>query len=152
MGFGASMDLRADAKLQRNMRKLLAVTKDMRPEMKRVGVYMLGSVNKTFRAQGRPKRWKGLAESTKKRRAKIGKWPGRILDVHGASGLRGGYTFQASRDNVIIGTSVPYAAPLHFGAPSRNLSPRPQLGFLPQDKIAIQRIVADGTWRRIKRI
>jgi phage virion morphogenesis protein len=149
MGFGASMNMRSDAKLQHNMRKLSATMKDLRPVMKRVGVYMVASTNKNFRRQGMTSKWPDLAESTKRQRAKKGKWPGRMLDVHGASGLRGSITFQAGREDVVIGTSVPYARKHQFGI---GVPKRPFLGFLPQDKVAISRIVADGIWRKVKRI
>lgn len=143
------MKLTGDAKLMRNLKKIQREAGDLRPFFKKVGVYMLGSINRTFQAQGRPK-WKGLAKSTMRGRERIGKWPGRMLQVTGR--LKGSIVYRASRNDVEVGTSVPYAVHLHFG--TKKMIDRPFLQFMNEDVKMIHKIfeqhLKDRLFKRLK--
>ncbi len=101
------MTLKGDKELIKNLKRLRQVSKSLQPFFKRVGVYMLASINQTFQEEGPG--WKFLKPSTIFVRAKQGYWPGRILQVSGK--LKGSITYEATDDNVRIGAAdnVPYA-------------------------------------------
>ena len=139
------MNLRGDLRLMTNLNKLLKTSNDLTPLMKRVGVYMLASTNETFQSEGRPEKWKDISKQTKNRRASRGKWPGRILQVTGR--LKGSIVYQAGKEDVVIGTSVPYARKHQFGF---KVPARPFLGFLDEDVITINRIVEDYWGETVK--
>lgn len=59
---------------------------NMSPIMRVIAGDLHDEVEENFEKEGRPTKWQDLAESTKKQRAKKGKWPGKILQVS-AGGL-----------------------------------------------------------------
>ena len=132
---GVRMTLRGDKQLKANLNKIQQKTSKLRPLFKQIGVYMLGSVNRTFTSEGKPK-WTDIQECTKLQRARIGKYPGKMLQITGR--LKRSITFEASNSDVKIGTSVPYAPFLQFG--TRNMSDRPFLQFLKTDEKIINKI------------
>lgn len=83
----------------------------MKPAMNVAAQVMLTSVRENFTSGGRPTRWKGLAESTKKNR--IGEKPLTVAGMRG--GLKGSLHTDATTNEAIVGTDKPYAAIHNFG-------------------------------------
>jgi len=142
------MTLSGKKEVMAKLQKAQQLMGDLTPTMKKIGIYMMASTNKTFQAEGKPK-WKDIKEATKKRREKIKKYPGKILQVSGK--LKNSIVSKAEKDNVKIGTSVPYAPYLQFGT-SRGLPSRPFLQFLPEDIIKINKIFELGIQNNIREI
>ncbi len=98
------IEIKIDNKeIEKHLLKLADKTKSLRPLMKNIAGIFSYSTEENFKEEGRPK-WKDLAEITKKKREKKGKWPGPILQVEGqlASSVS---TYYAT-----IGSNLPYAA------------------------------------------
>ena len=79
-------------------------------------------VQRNFRAQGNMHddfmlRWPDLAGSTKRQRAKIGKWPGQILAVSGI--MMGGFVPTATASKGKVENATPYARYHEFGGKNR---------------------------------
>lgn len=74
--------------------------------MHTIGEIVRTSINRNFRAQGRPDAWK------KSRRAESD--GGMTLSLTGR--LRNSFTVEADNDSASVGTNVAYATTLHFGA------------------------------------
>lgn len=100
------------ARCQRELNK----GRDLTPLMREIRGILADSVERNFAAQGRPE-WPDLAESTKRRRAKKGKWPGQILQESGqlASSIESGSSATAAWS----GTNKEYAAIQQFGGEIR---------------------------------
>lgn len=83
--------------------------------LKRAGIYMVGSIDRNFEAEGRPKRWIRLSPMTiEMRRHGEGRGTARILQDTGR--LRASITYEiVGSDGIKIGTNIPYAGKLHFG-------------------------------------
>lgn len=123
--------------------------KNLEPAFVASGVYMLGSIERNFAAQGRPAKWESLSASTlaARRRGK-GKGGVKILADEGL--LKGSVTtadaMQTSSESMIIGTNKVQAARLHFGytggeGRGRSATPaRPFLLFQNEDADAIETI------------
>lgn len=122
---------------------------NLEPAFKASGVYMLGSIERNFKAQGRPQKWQALASSTVAgRRRGTGKGGVKILVDEGL--LKGSVTtagaMQTGSDSMIIGTNKDQAARMHFGYPGgtgrgRSKTPaRPFLLFQDEDVDAIETI------------
>lgn len=90
-------------------KKLLRNAKDLSKPLEKILAIGLSSTDKNFEAEGRPRKWKELAESTKKQRAKIGK-TGKILERSNL--LKNSINGRVEGSSVKIGTVVPYA-PVH---------------------------------------
>ena len=138
---------------------LEAATDNMEKPLRASGVYMLGSINRNFEAQGRPKKWKGLASSTLAARRK-GNGQGSAQILIDNSDLRNSVTTERAVDvnsgGFAIGTNKDQARRLHFGYKGvkngkkgkktkwqrgRNPTPaRPFLLFQQEDATAIQTI------------
>ena len=86
---------------------------DMTPLMRRVSGILGSGFERNFAAEGRPK-WQDLAPSTKKARARRGKWPGQILQVS-AAGLASSIQEFFTPTMAGAGTNKVYAAIQHFG-------------------------------------
>jgi len=67
---------------------------------------MLSSIQNNFDDEGRPEKWKDLADSTKKARARKKKWPGQILSVSGqlSSSING----QVDGNSVLVGSALKF--------------------------------------------
>jgi phage gpG-like protein len=74
---------------------------------------MLDAVEENFKQQGRPGKWAALRPSTRRARAKKGKWPGMILQVKGilAKSVQGKHDSHSAT----VGTNDKRAKMLHFG-------------------------------------
>ena len=67
-------------KLFRRIKKLATDTKHVERPLRAAGLLMLGSVEKNFKAQGRPNKWQALSSQTLARRRKgRGNGKGQIL-------------------------------------------------------------------------
>lgn len=126
-----------------------ASVKNLQPAMKASGVYMLGSIERNFQAQGRPAKWKTLAPSTLRQRRKgRGKGGPQILVNEGL--LKGSVTsadsMETTNGSMIIGTNKVQAARMHFGykggeGRGHSETPaRPFLLFQTEDADAIETI------------
>jgi len=85
-----------------------------RKMLTRAGILMLRSVDKNFQAQGRPRRWKGLAPLTKALRRK-GSGGGNFMILQDTGRLRGSMSAIVREDSVAVGTNMAKAKKLHFG-------------------------------------
>lgn len=99
---------------------------------------MLGSIEKTFRAQGRPKKWQPLSAKTLARRRRgRGKGGAQILIDKGL--LKNAHSYRLTSDASEIGTNKVQAPRQHFGYPGgkgrgRSKTPaRPWLMFQTED-------------------
>ena len=118
-----------------NRVKLLknAVKQTERP-LRVASVYMLGSIDKNFAAEGRPKKWQGLADSTKKRRR--GKSPKILTDT---ARMRRGHSYRLTSSGSEIGGNAIQGPRQHFGysggkGRGRSKTPaRPFLMFQEED-------------------
>ncbi len=93
---------------------------DLAPLMKTISETMHTAVQRNFQTEGARLpggKWQELADSTKKERAKIGKWPGSILQVN--RNLLGGISPDHDSATAVVGSNMPfkkgYAAIHHFG-------------------------------------
>ena len=103
-----NIEIKIDNKeIEKHLLKLADKTKSLRPLMKNIAGIFAYSTEENFKEQGKPK-WKDLAESTKKRREKKGKWPGSILQVEGQSASS--ITTYYDDTSAVIGSNKDYAA------------------------------------------
>lgn len=86
--------------------------------MKASGVYMLGSIERNFKAGGRPAKWKGLAASTLKRRRRGGGRGGVKVLVDTAT-MKNSHSMRLQTDGVAVGTNAIQAKRQHFGYPGK---------------------------------
>lgn len=86
---------------------------DTKPALIKVGLIMIRSIDKNFRAQGRPRKWYLLSPMTIGLRRSKQKATIKILQDTGR--LKGSITSQAHKDHVKVGTSLEKAPLLHFG-------------------------------------
>jgi phage virion morphogenesis protein len=86
--------------------------------MKDISGIMHHEVEENFAKEGRPNKWKPLAQSTIRARRKKGNWPGKILQQRG----RLATSFQPAWDNnnAVCGTNVKYARIQHFGRTTKH--------------------------------
>jgi phage virion morphogenesis protein len=124
---------------------------NMQKPLKASAVYMFGSIERNFKAQGRPTKWQKLSKKTLARRRKGqdnegGKKKPQILIDTGR--LKNSVTSNAdvTSGGFTIGTNVIYARRQHFGYPGgkgrgRSKTPaRPFLMFQQEDGDAILKI------------
>lgn len=90
------------------LREVAKKTEDLRPLMKNIAGIMADSTEENFKEEGRPDKWKELAEATIKQRKKTGHYPGRILQVEGL--LASSITTHYDNDSAVIGSNLDYAA------------------------------------------
>jgi len=95
-----------------------------RPLMREIGGIMHDEVEENFDAQGRPA-WKDLKDTTKAKRAAIGKWPGKILQVSGQ--LVNSIQVTTTENSAIVGTNKIYGPTHEFGDSRRKIPARPFL-------------------------
>jgi phage virion morphogenesis protein len=103
-------------RLQGRVSKLMSDLKHVEAPLKAAGAYMVGSIEKNFRAQGRPQKWKKLAASTRGRRRR-GRGRGRAQILIDTARLKNSIGYRLVSAGVEIGTNVRYAARQHFGYP-----------------------------------
>lgn len=134
-------------KLFRRIGQLRANAKQTAKPLRAASVYMLGSIERNFKAQGRPAKWQAISSATVARRRRgRGKGSAQILIDTGR--LKNSMTHKISGNGAEIGTNVVYAARQHFGygggaGRGRSKTPaRPFLMFQDEDVAAIERIFA----------
>jgi len=127
---------------------------DLTGAMKQVGEVLLNRVAESFRSESSPegRKWKPLKASTIAERLRLGYGPGPILRREGW--LAEHFSYRASRDRVLVGTAVPYAAIHQFGGRAgrghRAVIPaRPFLGVAPEDWDEIREILLREALRQL---
>jgi len=165
---GVAIQVSVYDKLSPKLRILARSLKSFRKPLEEAEVYMYGSIEKTFREQGRPNKWapwknpeklllarmyrhyQGTLKRMKKEqrqelRERVLAKGGQILIDTGrlrasVSGKGGADSVRKLEDTRLeIGTNVKYAPVHQFGSPKKNIPARPFLQFLPED---IKRIVS----------
>ncbi len=130
--------------------KLKSRLEDMTSVMSGVSGTMLHAVEENFAREGRPK-WPGLAESTKKQRARKGHWPGKILQMSGQ--LASSVMPRFDRSSATVGTNKSYAAIQQFGGVAgkghkAKIPARPFMALAEEDTEAImmrvKRYITEG--------
>ena len=104
-----------DRRVQAALKRLAASARDKRPAMREIVAALESEAQRSFERQRAPEGqpWADLQESTKRARARIGKWPGPILQVE--SRLVGSLTSRYDADSAQVGTNLVYAARQQFG-------------------------------------
>lgn len=133
--------------LIRRVSQLATDTSHVERPLKAAGAYMLGSIEKNFRKQGRPQKWQALKASTLAGRRK-GRGRGGPQILIDKARLKNSVSFRVvAEPGVEIGTNVIYARRQHFGYPGgagRGHSHTPARPFLmfqiPEDITEIQNI------------
>lgn len=110
-------DIQGLSRLLGRVKQLATDTRHLQRPLEAAGAYMLTSIEKNFREQGRPQKWKGLSERTRAgRRRGRGKGGAQILIDRGR--LKNSIGFRVHGDDgVEVGTNVKYAKRQHFGYP-----------------------------------
>ena len=97
-----------DAQVKALMAKLIANASRTEPAMRKIEGLMLDSVEENFESEGRPMDWISWADATRDAREERGTASGKILDEHGASGLKGSINGRHDNTSVIVGTNKVY--------------------------------------------
>ena len=101
-----SYEIKNDEKVKALLKKAGNKAKDLRIPLKRCGILMLRSIDKNFRAEGRPKRWAPLSPMTIAMRRKKGRGA-KILQNTGHG--KGSIVYKVvGNQKVQIGTNVGY--------------------------------------------
>lgn len=100
------IEIRIDsAKLTAALKRLAAAGRDLSPAMRQAAGIMHDAIEENFEQEGRP-RWKSLAASTLRQRAKEGS-TGKILQRSG--NLARSITRQSDATSAVVGTNLIYA-------------------------------------------
>jgi len=101
-----SYEIKNDEKVKALLKKAGDKSKDLRIPLKRCGILMVGSIDKNFRAEGRPKKWAPLSPMTIAMRRKKGRGAKILQDTgHG----KGSIVYKVvSNQKVQIGTPLDY--------------------------------------------
>lgn len=91
--------------------------------------------------------WAQWSDGYKKNRANSG---GAFLDASGD--LIDSLDYNASNDEVIVGSNLVYAATQHFGDDERNISARAYLGINAENEVAILRIAQEAVQKQIDKV
>ena len=118
-------DIKGDEKVKSLLKKAGNKAKDLRIPLKRAGILMLSSIDKNFRAEGRPKKWAPLSPMTIAMRRKKGKGA-KILQDTGMG--KGSIVYKVvSNQKVQIGTNRDYMRKHQTGGsikiPARTIRP-----------------------------
>jgi len=120
-----SYEVKNDEKVKALLKKVGNKAKDLRIPLKRCGILMLRSIDKNFRAEGRPKRWAPLSPMTIAMRRKKGRGAKILQDTgHG----KGSIVYKVvSNQKVQIGTPLDYMRKHQEGGtikiPTRDIYP-----------------------------
>jgi len=118
-------EIQNDEKVRLLLKKAGDKAKNLRIPLKRCGILMLGSIDKNFRAEGRPTKWAPLSEMTLARRRKEGRGA-KILQDTGLG--RGSIVYDVVSDQEVqIGTPLDYMKIHQMGGsinlPARDIYP-----------------------------
>ena len=133
-----------DREINETLDRLIRAAVDLTPAMRKASRVMLEAAEDAFASESDPvtgNSWPDLLDATKERRAKQGKWPGRILQVQG--NLVNSITRDYGADFAEVGSNEPYAATHQFGDDRRNIAKRPFLGLSDDDLDEIHQVLAD---------
>jgi len=116
-----SYEIKNDEKVKALLKKAGDKAKDLRVPLKQCGILMLSSIDKNFRAEGRPKRWAPLSPMTIAMRRKKGRGAKILQDTgHG----KGSIIYKVvSNQKVQIGTNLGYMK-IHQEGGSIKIPPR----------------------------
>lgn len=102
-----SIDVQNDKELKALFKRAGDKAKDLRVPLKRASILMLRSIDKNFRAEGRPRKWAKLAPMTIAMRRKKGKGAKILQDT---GGLKGSFDYKVvSKQQAKIGTMYKFA-------------------------------------------
>jgi len=106
-----------DSRLEAALKPLINKGKNLKPLMRAIAGIMNFAVEENFKTEGRrlKKGWTQLSNKTIKERTRKKKWPGKILNRHGASGLSGSINQKWEERSAQIGSNKAYAAIHQFG-------------------------------------
>lgn len=96
------------------VKQLVADARHVERPMRAAGEVLRRSVEQNFRAQGRPQRWQGLADSTVSRRRR-GRGRGGPQILIDSARLKNSIGYRLVSEGVEVGTNVIYARRHHFG-------------------------------------
>lgn len=106
--------VRGAKRLRKKLRRAAGVAANMKPANLKAAILIEQWTLRNMQAEGAKQpgalRWPGLDESTKRQRAKKGKWPGRILQVSGR--LKNAFQTSATQKEGRVVNRVKYA-PFH---------------------------------------
>lgn len=106
----------------RRVRQISKNAADHNKPLKAGGVYLIGSIQRNFNAQGRPKKWQKLAASTLKQRRR-GKGSGGVKILSNTGLLKASVDKKMTSDGIAIGTNKVQARRLHHGYPPGGAGP-----------------------------
>lgn len=135
-----------NTEIEKYLLELAKKAENLRPVMKNIAGILAYSTEENFKSEGRPDKWKDLADSTKKQREKKGHWPGQILQVTGqlASSINTYY----DNDSAVIGSNLEYAAIHQLGGQtgknkSVDIPARPYILLQQEDEKNIIDVITD---------
>lgn len=102
-----------DHRIQTALREVEWAVGDLAPLMQGIAAELVQQTEESFENEGRPE-WAELSDTTTKRRAKHGNWPGQILQVS-AAGLAASIATHSTHSSALLGSNKPYAAMMQFG-------------------------------------
>lgn len=136
-GFTLTLD---DRQVQAALTALAGRLDHLRPALEDIGRALQNHTEDAFAAEASPfgGSWPDLSPVTKARRAKLGKWPGPMLQMS-AGRLAASIFYDATDERVVLGAPKVYAATHQFGRPDNrmyntprgNPAPIPPRPFLP---------------------
>jgi len=148
-------NISGDEKVKALLKKAGDKAKDLRIPLKRAGILMLGSIDKNFRAEGRPDKWTPLSDMTLSMRRKNGKGAKILQDTgHG----KGSIVYKPiSNTKAQVGTDVKYMG-IHqtggtvkmFGKGTVKIPKRKFLLFQDEDNKNIVKIFTEYLGELIK--
>jgi phage gpG-like protein len=100
--------------------------------------YHRRAILRNFAAEGRPRRWPPLAETTIRDRERQGYGPGPILVRSGR--MKRGFWFSFGKGTYRVGNHMHYFPHHQFGAPRANIPRRAMIVLLQQDKAMFTKI------------
>lgn len=121
------------------------MTRTIERPMKAAGTYMLGSIERNFKAGGRPAKWKPLAASTVRQRRRGG-GSGGVKVLVDTAALKNSMSMRVRATETEVGTNMVQAKRQHFGYPGgkgrgHSKTPaRPYMLFQNEDTDAIGKI------------
>ena len=116
-----------DLEVKAMLRELARKSKNMKPPMQDISVYMKNAVMKNFESQGRPTKWKPLSARYAKFKSQSAGSGKPILEFHGK--LKQSINAKHTNNNAMVKTGVKYGVYHQTG--TRKMPARP---FMPDSK------------------
>jgi len=128
--------------LQRKLKQLADAAGSLKPVFNDFGEYMVLTTRDRFDRETGPdgEPWQPLNSATAQRKARRNKNP-KILQQN--SILRDSITYEASDDQLEVGTNLIYGPTHQFGDPDRNIPARPFLGINDDDASELEDLIGD---------